>query len=186
MPEAPHREPALNGRVPVWDAAVRLLHWALAAVVVFDLVRDDGDWLHRVIGYAGVGIVVTRLLWAALTLGNGRLAMLRPSAHATLSYLRELTHGHTPRHIGHDPLGLWMVWLLWALVLLLGVTGWMSRLDAFWGDERVRDVHTWLADVLLVAVVLHLAGVAAMSWLWRENLPAAMLTGRKRRIDPSD
>ena len=180
MPEAPHREPAPNGRVPVWDAAVRLLHWTLAAVVVYDLVRDDGDWLHRVIGYAGVGIVVLRLLWAALTRGNARLAMLRPSPRTTLSYLRELARGRTPRHVGHDPLGLWMVWLLWMLVLLLGITGWMSRLDAFWGDQRVHDIHAWLANVLLVAVALHLAGVAIMSWLWRENLPAAMLTGRKR------
>jgi cytochrome b len=37
-----------------------------------------------------------------------------------------------------------------------------------------------LADLLMVAVALHLAGVALMSWLWRENLPGAMLTGRKR------
>jgi cytochrome b len=27
---------------------------------------------------------------------------------------------------------------------------------------------------------LHLAGIAAMSWRWRENLVLAMLTGRKR------
>jgi hypothetical protein len=56
-----------------------------------------------------------------------------------------------------------MVWLLWTLVLMLGVTGWMSRLDAFWGDERVEAAHSFLADVLLVAVILHLAGVAVMS-----------------------
>jgi cytochrome b len=186
VPEAPRREPVPNGRVPVWDAAVRLLHWTLAAVVVFDFVHDDGDWLHRVIGYAGVGIVLTRLLWAVLTHGRGRMAMLRPSPHATLSYLRELAHGRIPRYIGHDPLGLWMVWLLWTLVLLLGVTGWMSRLDAFWGDDRVHDLHAWLADALMVAVALHLAGVAAMSWLWRENLPASILTGRKREIDRVD
>ena len=42
---------------------------------------------------------------------------------------------------GHDPLGVWMIWLLWSLVLLLGVTGWMSRLDAFWGDDGIHEVH---------------------------------------------
>jgi cytochrome b len=73
-----------------------------------------------------------------------------------------------------------MVWLLWLLVILLGITGWMSRLDAFWGDDLLHDLHAWLADVTLVAVVLHLLGVAVMSWLWRENLPLAMLSGRKR------
>jgi cytochrome b len=79
-----------------------------------------------------------------------------------------------------------MVWLLWSLVLLLGLTGWMSRLDAFWGDERVQDLHAWLADAMLVAVALHLAGVAAMSWHWRENLPASMITGDKRDADRRD
>jgi cytochrome b len=33
---------------------------------------------------------------------------------------------------------------------------------------------------LLIAVILHLAGVALMSWLWRENLPASMITGHRR------
>jgi cytochrome b len=73
-----------------------------------------------------------------------------------------------------------MVWLLWTLVLLLGLTGWMSRLDAFWGDDRVHDIHSLLADLLLAAVVLHLGGITIMSWLWKENLPASMITGFKR------
>jgi cytochrome b len=73
-----------------------------------------------------------------------------------------------------------MVWLLWSLVLLLGLTGWMTRLDAFWGNETLHEVHAWLAHALVAAVAVHLAGVAAMSWRWRENLVRAMITGRKR------
>lgn len=179
-------ERAFSGRVLAWDAAVRVLHWALAMGVAFDLVYDDGDKLHRGVGYVAAGIVVLRLSWAAATRGHARLAMLRPSPRATLAYLRLLLHGRAPRHLGHDPLGLWMVWLLWILVLLLGVTGWMSRLDAFWGDGHVHDLHAWLADALLAAVLVHLVGVAGMSWAWRENLSAAMFTGRKRAIDPTD
>ena len=169
-----------------WDAAVRVLHWTLALAVVFDFVYDDGDELHRAVGYLAAGIVVLRLSWAAVTRGHGRLAMLRPSPRATLPYLGQLLHGRAPRHPGHDPLGLWMVWLLWVLVVLLGVTGWMSRLDAFWGDDHLHDLHAWLADALLAAVLVHLIGVAVMSWAWRENLPAAMFTGSKRAIDSTD
>jgi cytochrome b len=98
-----------------------------------------------------------------------------------LIYLRLLLRGQAPRSLGHDPLGLWKVWLLWILVLLLGLTGWMSRLDAFWGDERVHDIHAFVANLLLVAVILHLAGVATMSWLWNKNLPTSMVTGVKRK-----
>ena len=164
----------------VWDVVVRLLHWMLASLVAIDLVRDDGDYAHRMVGYAAAAVVLARLSWAAVSRSPASVARLRPSVSQSLAYLHLLLRGAPPRSNGHNPLGLWMVWLLWILVLLLGVTGWMSRLDAFWGDEQVHAVHAGLANLLLVAVALHLAGVAAMSWLWKENLPASMVTGTKR------
>ena len=182
MPGSPARETGPDGRVPAWDLAVRVLHWSLAALVLLDFYLDDGGWLHRTIGYAAAGVVAARWLWAILARAKAGPATLKPSLRATLSYLRL----GAPRTPGHDPLGLWMVWLLWSLVLLLGLTGWMSRLDAFWGDDGIREVHAWLADALLIAVAIHLSGIVAMSWRWRENLVAAMLTGRKRPIDRAE
>jgi cytochrome b len=170
------RTASRDGRVLVWSAAVRLFHWALAALVVFDFVLDDGGPVHRGAGYVAAAVVVLRLAWAAFAGGEEGFAALRPSPARTATYLRL----RTPRTVGHDPLGLWMVWLLWTLVLLLAVTGWMTRLDAFWGDDRVQAVHAVLAYLLLAAVVLHVVGVATMSWRWRENLLAAMITGKKR------
>ena len=160
----------------VWDPVVRSLHWTLAALVVFDLVYDDGGWGHRMVGYAAAVVVLLRLTWAAVSGGHS----LKPSISATLAYVRLLRRGTPPRSAGHDPLGLWMVWLLWTLVLLLGLTGWMSRLDAFWGDDRVHDAHAVLAYLLMAAVAVHVLGVVVMSVLWKENLPAAMITGIKR------
>jgi cytochrome b len=166
--------------VRAWDALVRLAHWTLAAAVAFDLVRDDGDQLHRTIGYVAVGAVVLRLLWACVARNHARLAELKPSLAETRRYVRQLLAGKPPRSPGHDPLGLWMVWLIWVLVLGLGVTGWISRLDAYWGEDWPIDIHAALADALLACVVVHLLGVLAMSRHWRENLAASMLTGRKR------
>jgi len=170
-------------RVQAWDVVVRLLHWALAVLVAVDLVRDDGDRAHRLVGYAAVVVVLLRLGWAAVVRSHGSLAGLRPSISQSWGYLRLVLRGQPPRSVGHNPLGLWMVWLLWILVLLLGLTGWMTRLDAFWGDDLVHGIHSLLADLLAIAVVLHLAGVGLMSWLWRENLPAAMIEGSKRAFD---
>ena len=169
--------------MPTWGAPVRICHWAVAACVIADLVRDDGGPLHRWIGYAAAGFVLLR--WAAgfTSTPGARLGAMVPSWRGTAVYLRSFRRGAPPRQAGHDPLGLWMVWLLWALVVALGVTGWMSRLDAFWGDETLHAVHAWLADGLLAAVVLHLLGVAVMSCAWRENLPLAMVTGRKRPFE---
>lgn len=182
MPGSQLRRTGAGGRVKAWDVAVRLLHWSLAAGVLFDFCLDDGGLLHRVIGYGTAAVVVARLLWALFAGGAAGLAALKPSLKGTLAYLR----GGLPRTPGHDPLGLWMIWLLWALVLLLGVTGWISRLDAFWGDDGIRAVHAALAQALLIAVAVHLSGVAAMSWRWRENLVAAMLSGKNRPLDHSE
>jgi cytochrome b len=173
------RKIAGDGRVLVWDAAVRLLHWLLAGLVLFAyFIEDDGGWVHRTIGYVAVGAVCSRLLWAGLCEGANGFAALRPSLRKTLAYGRD----GAPRTVAHDPFGLWMVWLLWLLVLLLGLTGWMTRLDAFWGDETVHDVHFWLAQVLIAAVPAHIVGVAIMGWRWRENLVLAMITGKKRSL----
>ena len=164
--------------MPAWDPIVRLCHWTLAGLVVFDLVYDDGGYTHRMVGYGAAAVVLLRLGWAALR-GHG----LRPSTAETRLYVRQLLAGRPPRSAGHDPLGLWMVWLLWMLVLLLMVSGWTSRLDMFWGDERVEEVHSVLANLLMLAVAVHVLAVVAMSVIWRENLPAAMVSGRKRRVD---
>jgi cytochrome b len=163
-----------------WDIVVRLSHWALAGTVIFDLVRDDGDLLHRQVGYAAAAIVLVRLLWAAISNGRGRLATLKPSIAATLTYLRELPRGRASHGPAHDPLGLWMVWLLWILVLLLAVTGWMSRLDMFWGDDRILEIHSRIADVLMLAVAVHFGAVVLMSMYWRENLIKGMLRGGRK------
>ena len=169
-----------ESRLPVWDAVVRLLHWLLAGLVlVAYFVVDDGGLAHRTLGYVAVGVIVSRLLWSGFGEGANAFAALRPSLGRTLAYLR----AGAPRSTSHDPLGVWMVWLLWALVLALGVTGWMTRLDAFWGDETLHDVHVWLAHALVAAVAVHVAGVAAMAWRWRENLVLSMVSGRKRAPD---
>ena len=158
-----------------WDAIVRLSHWTLAALVVFDFVYDDGGYTHRMVGYAAAVVVLLRLGWAAV-----RGHSLKPSIAETRVYVRLLIAGKPPRSPGHDPLGLWMVWLIWVLVLLLAVSGWASRLDMFWGDERVEEVHTFFADLLMLAVAVHVLAVVVMSVIWKDNLPAAMVTGNKR------
>src|SRR5712692_9016796 len=96
--------------VRVWSVVVRLLHWSLAALVLVDLVRDDGDRPHRLVGYAAVLVVMARLGWAMV---RGELAELRLSLSASLAYLRLLLRGRPPRSLRHNPLGVWMIWLIW-------------------------------------------------------------------------
>jgi cytochrome b len=165
----------------VWDPLVRVAHWSLVATVVGSwLTRHGGGALHEWLGYAALAIVALRVAWGFVGSESARFADFVRSPRATLAYGRLALRGREPRHVGHNPLGGWMILALLAVIAGIGTTGWLYTTDAFWGVAWVGDLHETLTDVLIVLVALHVAGVLVASLRHRENLVAAMLHGRKR------
>jgi cytochrome b len=164
--------------VSVWDPLVRLVHWSVAALIVFDLFNEAGanPW-HRYAGYAAGALVLVRLIWGVFGSWHVRLTSIGKSASAAIRYVR--AGDKRDVYVAHNPLGACMVLLLWTLILVVAVTGWMQQLDAFWGDELVQTVHSASAYVLGTCAVLHVAGVLVTSARSRTNLVKAMITGKK-------
>jgi cytochrome b len=176
--------------VKVWDRPVRLLHWTLVAAVAagwFSTVPDSGvpaRW-HQPAGYAALAAVALRLVWSRFGSRHAALGFLR-APRATWAYARSLAAGTERRHVGHNPLGGWMIAALMVCIAGLALSGWLYTTDRLWGDETVETVHRWLAWLLVGLAGLHVAGVLFTSWRQRENLVAAMLSGEKRPAAPGD
>jgi cytochrome b len=162
----------------VWDAFVRVAHWALACCVI-------AAWFargvpHEWLGYAALAVVLLRILWGFAGPAHARFSRFVHGASRTAAYARRVLARREERYLGHNPLGAWMIVALLSAVILLAASGWLATTDRFWGVEWVQDLHQWLADLLLALAALHVAGVAYSSLRHRENLVGAMITGRKR------
>ena len=144
--------------VKVWDPVVRIFHWSL--VGAFAVAWLTGDELER--------------------------AQFVPGLSGLTGYVSDIRKGREHRHLGHNPAGGAMVVALILALLATGGTGWMMTLDMFWGAEWVEEVHEAMANLMLVLVGLHIAGVVVASIRHHENLVRAMLTGRKRAPAPGD
>lgn len=175
---------------PVWDPLVRLLHWTLVAAITVAWTSTlhigvPGHW-HETAGYVAMGCVALRLVWGFVGPRHARFGSFMQGPRATLAYLSLMRTKQAPRHIGHNPLGAWMVVALLLTVGTITLTGWLQTTDAFWGSEPLEDIHTTLAWALLGLIALHVSGVIHTSIHQRENLVQAMLHGRKRPQEPGD
>ena len=167
--------------VPVWDRVVRITHWSVAALVLWDLFEDSGGPLHRNLGYAAAALVAVRLAWGFAGSVNARFATWWPRLSILRRYVASLRAGIPMKFASHNPIGALGMLAMWGLILGLALTGWLSRLDAFWGEDWPRDLHTWLAYTLAALVAVHVSAAIVMSLLHKDNLVLAMLTGKKRR-----
>jgi cytochrome b len=168
----------------VWDPLVRIAHWLLVfAIAVAWLTRHGGGAWHEYIGYLALAVVCARALWGWRGPKAARFTDFLRRPALTMQYARQMLRGQEPRHLGHNPLGGWMIVALLGMVALVAVSGWLYTTDRFWGIAWVESVHRYSTNVLLTLVALHVAGVLYASFRHRENLIGAMLHGHKRESD---
>lgn len=168
--------------VKVWDPFVRIFHWSLVACVLTNyFVIDDGEDWHQWIGYAASALVTLRIVWGFIGTRHARFADFFPTPTRLRAHLVAMRSGSTEFHPGHNPLGALMMLALMALVLALGVTGFLQTTDAFWGEEWLQELHEWLGSGLITLAGLHAAAAIVMGRIERTALVTAMVTGTKRR-----
>jgi cytochrome b len=168
-------------RIPVWDWPVRVFHILLAISFAGAwLTAESETWrlVHITLGYTMAGLIGFRVLWGLVGTRYARFASFVRGPAAVQRYLKSLV-GRTPEHsVGHNPAGAWAIVLLLSLGAATAATGWAGYNEL--AGEWLNEVHEALATGMLTVVGVHILGVVVSSWLHRENLARAMLTGQKR------
>ena len=99
---------------------------------------------------------------------------------AVARYLATLLAGKPERHVGHNPAGALAILAMLGLTLAIVGSGWALYQQIAGG--ALEDVHKVLANAMLALVAVHVAAVLLSSWLHREDLVAAMISGRKQGV----
>lgn len=180
--------------IKVWDLPVRIFHWALLVLFVFQVVsgKIGGEMMawHAYSGYAVLALVVFRILWGFFGGTHARFASFLAGPVATWRFARRLFSRQAVPQVGHNPLGGWMVVAMVASLLLQAASGLFAHDGAaaegplaarvsFEVSTSLSEFHRWNLDVLLALAGLHVLAVLFHWIVKRDNLIGAMFTGRK-------
>jgi cytochrome b len=111
--------------VRVWDLLVRAGHWTLVGGIAATWLTH-GKW-HEWLGYAVLAVVTLRVVWGFVGSRYARFAQFLHRPAATLSYGKHILTRSEPRHLGHNPLGGWMIAALLVTITGICATGWLAR-----------------------------------------------------------
>jgi cytochrome b len=167
-------------KVLVWDAPVRVFHWLMVLSFAGAYLSAESErWrlVHVTLGYTMTGLVAFRVLWGFVGTRHARFASFVRGPATVVRYLRGLVGGRPEQGAGHNPAGAMAIIALLGMTLVVTATGWATYNDV--GGGWREELHEGAANVMLSIVGVHIAGVLIGSWLHRDNLVRAMVTGRK-------
>lgn len=178
--------------VKAWDPLVRVFHWSLVFFFLLAFATGD-DWtdLHAWTGYTIAMLVAFRLLWGFIGTRTARFPTFVRSPRSAMRHLRSMLCRRAPHYLGHNPVAAMMVI---ALLVSIGLTAFSGMVliasegqgplagtfFAVIDGEAMEELHEFFANLTLLLVFAHVAGVVASSLLEGENLVKAMITGRKK------
>jgi len=175
-----------KSKIRVWDAPVRVFHWVMVVSFAGAYLTSEGErWrlVHVSLGYTMGGLVAFRILWGLIGTRYARFSSFIRGPSAVMRYVKSMLNGKLEHHVGHNPAGAVAIVLLILLSAALVMTGWSIYNDV--GGEWLEELHEVAGNLMLAVVGVHIGGVIVASWLHRENLVRAMMTGMKEGL-PSE
>ncbi|MDG2393342.1 MAG: cytochrome b/b6 domain-containing protein [Thalassotalea sp.] len=176
--------------IRVWDTFTRIYHISqliLLALLWYSAEQADFE-LHFLCGFVLLSLWLTRLVWGFIGSDSSRFINFIKSPFDVLNAWRDNTISKP--HIGHNPVGGYMVMALLIAIGLQVFTGLFASDDVFSEGplylavsdsfaSSMDSLHHLNFDILLVLVGLHaLAGIFHV--VRGDNVIKAIITGKKR------
>jgi cytochrome b len=180
--------------VRVWDWPVRIVHWAMVLLLVALLTTakiggDAMEW-HMRAGETMLALVLFRVSWGFAGSRYARFSSFVRGPRAVIAYTRSVLVPPRELHVGHNPLGGWMVIALLLALLFQAGTGLFTNDDVLTEGPLVRLITKDLSDtitgfhhrnawIVIALATAHIGAVLFYLVALKENLIKPMLRGAR-------
>lgn len=187
-----NKKPA-EQKISIWPGVIRCFHWGLVlsmAALFITSLKDEWLQYHIHVGYVCLGLVAWRIFYGFRGPHFLRFKQFVVSFKTMLDYMLRLVRLKPPVSIGHPPPSGWMIVGLLSTLVVTCVSGIVtyageerSPLFGFQFSNGVGDffstIHEGSAWLVVAMIAAHVSGVLIDSFLHRNNLTKAMITGKK-------
>jgi len=167
--------------IMVWDMPVRIFHWLLVICFAGAWLSSESErWamIHYAFGYTACLLVLIRMVWGLIGTRYARFSQFIKGTKAVLEHFMAMLRGHPHHTVGHNPAGGLVMFALMLLILLIGLTGYLS-VKEFLGNF-VSEAHEVFSSLALGLVIIHVIAAIGMSLIERQNLVRSMVNGKKQ------
>jgi cytochrome b len=171
----------LKQAIMVWDMPVRVFHWLLVICFAGAWLTSESERLqmiHYAFGYTACLLVLIRLVWGVIGTRYARFTQFLKSPKAVLEHFMAMLRGHPHHDVGHNPAGGLVMVALMLLILVIGVSGYLSVKELL--GDFAGEIHESVASLALAVVILHILAAIVMSLMEKQNLVKSMVDGKKQ------
>lgn len=184
-----------QNKILVWDIPTRIAHWMLVVLIAYawfavEILEDMEQ--HFWAGYGLLGVILFRLIWGLVGSFHARFSNFLATPKTVWSYAKSLPRPDSKVYLGHNPIGGWSAFLMILVLLVQASTGLFNSDDYFHGPlsglvsdatrATLGEIHELNFDLACVLIALHLLAIGVYKFYKRQNLIAAMFTGKKPAV----
>jgi len=182
-------------RVLVWDLPTRLCHWLMVIAISYawfavEILEDMQQ--HFWAGYSMLTLLIFRAAWGFVGSRYARFRNFFFSLSEVAAYSKTLPKKVTTKqkhYLGHNPVGSLSALIMLLVLIFQAATGLFSNDEYYFGplsglvsrgwSAELTELHHLNFNLVKAFIGLHIAAIVFYWFYKKDNLTAAMITGKK-------
>ncbi len=172
-------------KITVYDLPTRFFHWLfaflfIAAFAIAKAVDDESPLFsyHMLAGLTIAYLLVLRFIWGFTGTAYARFSSFKLNPIELIRYFKDTVVMKTKSYPGHNPASSYAAVIMFACAIGLAVTGILMSTGG--ENDSLEEIHELLANIFLISVIIHVAGIVFHHFRHRDSLWSSMLDGKKK------